>query len=37
MQTLAVQMFVETSGECAVYFDPEARCITDTSYSLRQK
>lgn len=28
MQTLAVQMFIETSGECAImYFNWEARCV----------
>ena len=30
-QTQAVWMFIETSGECAMYFDQEARCVTDTS------
>ena len=30
-QTSAVQMLIETSGECAMYFDLEARCVTDTS------
>ena len=24
-------MFIETSGECAMYFDKEAKCVTDTS------
>ena len=24
-------MFIETSGECAMYFGQEARCVTDTS------
>ena len=24
-------MFIETSGECAMYFDQEARCVTDTT------
>ena len=26
----AVRMFIETSGECAMLFDQEAKCITDT-------
>ena len=30
-------MFMETSGECAVYLDKEVSCVTDTSYNLGQK
>ena len=31
-QTLkAVRVFIETSGECAMFFDQEARCVTDTT------
>ena len=30
-QTLTVRMFIETSCECAMYFNYEARCVTDTS------
>ena len=29
-------MFIETSGECAVYLNKEASCVTDTSYNLGQ-
>ena len=29
-QTSAVRMFIETSGECAMHFDQEAKCVTDT-------
>ena len=25
-------MFIETSGECAIHFDYEAKCVTDTGY-----
>ena len=31
MRALAVRMFIETLGKCAVYFDQEARCVTGTS------
>ena len=24
-----VRMFIETSGECAIHFDQEAKCVTD--------
>ena len=24
-----VRMFIETSGECAIHFDWEAKCVTD--------
>ena len=27
-QTWAVRMFIETSGECAMHFDQEAKCVT---------
>ena len=26
------RMFIETSGECAIHFDLEAKCVTDTGY-----
>ena len=27
----AVRTFIETSSECAMYFDKEAKCVTDTA------
>ena len=29
-QTSVVWMFIDTSGKCAMYFDLEVRCVTDT-------
>ena len=26
----AVRMFIENYGECAMHFDQEAKCVTDT-------
>ena len=26
--------FIETSSECAMYFDKEARCVIDTSWLI---
>ena len=29
-------MFIETSGECAIHFDQEANCVTDTGQLFDQ-